>query len=55
MKICNFCGKSQEVVKRMITAKNADICDECVMICMEILIKEQEYKEIKFQQNEEGI
>lgn len=49
MKVCSFCGKSQDEVKRMITTTNADICDECIILCMEILIKEQAaYKEIEF-------
>jgi ATP-dependent Clp protease ATP-binding subunit ClpX len=49
MKVCNFCGKTQDQVVRMITSKTADICNECVMLCAEILIKELEYKEIEFE------
>ena len=46
MKVCSFCGKNKEMVKRIITSEDADICNECVVVCMNILIKEQaEYKE----------
>lgn len=38
MKICNFCGKSQEEVKVMITSENGEICNECVIVCMGLLI-----------------
>ncbi len=37
-KYCSFCGKSEELVKRLITGKNgACICDECVSICGDML------------------
>lgn len=42
MKICNFCGKSQKEVKLMITSENGDICNECVLICMRIILDHQE-------------
>lgn len=50
MKTCDFCGKNQEQVTRMITAKTVDICAECVCVCMEVLVKEieSEIKEITF-------
>lgn len=52
MKICSFCGNTEKEVKRIITAKNADICDKCVLLCMEILIDNQmEYKELEFKEN----
>lgn len=37
---CDFCGKEQNKVKRMIAGKGVDICDECVLVCMEVLIIE---------------
>ena len=53
MRVCNFCGKGESEVKRIIAAKDADICDECVLVCMEILIKNQrEYKELEFNTNQ---
>jgi len=34
---CSFCGKSQQMVKRLIIGRGAVICDECVELCAEIL------------------
>ena len=34
---CSFCGKSQEMVKRIVAGPNAFICDECIGICNNIL------------------
>jgi len=49
MKVCSFCGKTEKQAKRIITSTNADICDECILVCLDILIKSQaEYKEIAF-------
>lgn len=36
--ICNFCGKSQQSVKRVMSGPNgACICDECVRLAVEVL------------------
>lgn len=36
--ICSFCGKDNESVEKMITnEKKVNICNECVMLCVEIL------------------
>ena len=35
---CSFCGKSEDAVKRLITGSNgACICDECVLICKDMI------------------
>lgn len=34
---CSFCGKPQEMVGRIIQGSGAFICDECVMLCNDIL------------------
>ena len=34
---CSFCGRTQDQVKRMVAGSNAFICNECVMLCREIL------------------
>jgi len=53
MKVCSFCGKTEKQVKRMIITKDADICNECVVVCMRILIDEQkEFKEVEFKGGE---
>ncbi len=37
---CNFCGKSQDQVQKLIQGPGLYICDECIMMCNEILIDE---------------
>ena len=38
---CNFCGRSQDEVRRIISGKKgAYICDECIEICQELLVEE---------------
>ncbi|MDE6585601.1 MAG: ATP-dependent Clp protease ATP-binding subunit ClpX [Clostridia bacterium] len=35
---CSFCGKTEELVKKLITGKDGScICDECVLICQDML------------------
>ena len=34
---CAFCGKTQDQVKRLIAGPGVYICDECVMLCNEII------------------
>ncbi|MDE5583521.1 MAG: ATP-dependent Clp protease ATP-binding subunit ClpX [Ruminococcus sp.] len=36
-KSCNFCGKGENRVQTMMSAGNANICDECVCYCYEML------------------
>jgi hypothetical protein len=35
--ICSFCGKSRFDVDLLIKGNDAFICDECVIICLEII------------------
>ena len=35
---CSFCGKSQEEVKKLIAGPNVYICNECVILCKDILV-----------------
>lgn len=37
---CSFCGKSQDVVKKLIAGPNVYICDECIELCNEIVVEE---------------
>ena len=37
---CSFCGKSQELVKKLIAGPGVYICDECIELCNEILLEE---------------
>ena len=34
---CSFCGKTQNVVNRLIAGNGAYICDECIRLCMSII------------------
>ena len=38
--ICNFCGKSQDEVERMIIGPGVDICNECIELCHSLLDEE---------------
>ena len=37
---CSFCGKSQEEVKKLISGPNVYICNECVVLCKDILVED---------------
>lgn len=39
---CNFCGKSQKEVKKLIAGPNVYICDECIELCTDIIDEEKE-------------
>jgi len=39
---CAFCGKTQDQVRRLIAGPGVFICDECVMLCSEIISDELE-------------
>ncbi len=41
---CSFCGKAQEMVKRIVAGPNAYICDECIAICNNI-IEDEHYED----------
>ena len=40
---CNFCGKTQKQVKRLIAGPGVYICDECISLCNEMI--EEEFPE----------
>lgn len=37
---CNFCGKGQQEVKKLIAGPSTFICDECVDLCVDIIKEE---------------
>ena len=43
---CNFCGKSQEDVQKLIAGPQVYICDECIDLCNEILSEENKSKSV---------
>ena len=42
---CSFCGKSEQLVRKLIAGKGVYICDSCVELCNEILQKDMEGEE----------
>ena len=38
--VCNFCGKSQDQVERMIIGPGVNICNECIELCASLLENE---------------
>ena len=36
---CSFCGKAQTEVKKLIEGPGVFICDECVGLCQDIIVK----------------
>lgn len=34
---CNFCGKTEAEVAKLINGPNVAICDECVVLCVDVL------------------
>ena len=43
---CNFCGKGQREVKKLIAGPNVYICDECIQLCNDIIAEEVEKEEL---------
>lgn len=37
---CNFCGKTQKMVRKLIAGPGVYICDECIELCTEIIVEE---------------
>ncbi len=44
---CNFCGKDQKEVQKLIAGPEVYICNECVQLCDEILVEENKKQFIK--------
>ena len=40
---CSFCGKTQNMVERLVAGPNVYICNECIGLCNDILNEEEEY------------
>ncbi|NOY08196.1 MAG: ATP-dependent protease ATP-binding subunit ClpX [Spirochaetes bacterium] len=50
-KVCSFCGKSADSVRRLIAGPGVYICDECVNVCKHILDEEDEVLASEFQED----
>ncbi len=42
---CSFCGKSQDEVEKLIAGPDVFICDECIVLCNEIVSEKETDKE----------
>lgn len=51
---CAFCGLSSSEVKTIIAGKYANICNECVVSCLDILIRRNDEQENKDGGHEPG-
>ena len=45
---CNFCGKSQKEVKKLIAGPGCYICDECIELCNDIIYEDTVKSNTKF-------
>jgi len=45
---CNFCGKSIDKVFMLIAGPSVNICNECLVKCLDILTEEIRTRETKF-------
>ena len=44
---CNFCGKSQKEVKKLIAGPGCYICDECIELCNDIIFEDTQKSNTK--------
>lgn len=44
---CSFCGRTEDVVEKLISGPDAYICDKCVTLCVDIVQKKPTSYEIK--------
>lgn len=44
---CSFCGRTEDVVEKLISGPNVFICDKCVRLCMGIVDKKAPSHEVK--------
>lgn len=42
---CSFCGKTQDKVHRLVAGPNVFICDECILLCQEIISEDLPHTE----------
>ena len=49
---CSFCGKWHDEVQKLIAGPDANICDECVELCGEIVVEAREQKREKAREQE---
>lgn len=47
MASCSFCGRTEDIVEKLISGPNAYICDKCVGLCLDIVQKKPVNYEMK--------
>ncbi|MED6314270.1 MAG: ClpX C4-type zinc finger protein, partial [Verrucomicrobiota bacterium] len=45
--LCSFCGKSHSEVRKLIAGPGVYICDNCILVCKNVLDKELQAEEKK--------
>jgi ATP-dependent Clp protease ATP-binding subunit ClpX len=45
---CSFCGRTEDLVEKLISGPSAFICDKCVTLCLDIIQKKPPTHEMKF-------
>lgn len=45
--LCSFCGRSEDMVEKLISGPQAFICDKCARLCMDIVDKKPVHHELK--------
>jgi ATP-dependent Clp protease ATP-binding subunit ClpX len=50
---CSFCGRTEDIVEKLISGPNAYICDKCVNLCLEIIQKKPAPQEMKLRKPKE--
>ena len=45
---CSFCGRTEDLVEKLISGPTAFICDKCVTLCLDIIQKKGTPHEMKF-------
>ncbi|MCY3974090.1 MAG: ATP-dependent Clp protease ATP-binding subunit ClpX [Simkaniaceae bacterium] len=44
---CSFCGRTEEVVEKLVSGQDAFICDKCIRLCIDIIDKKPLEKEFR--------
>lgn len=50
---CSFCGRTEDLVEKLISGPNAYICDKCVTLCVDIIQKKPVSYEVKLMKPKE--
>ena len=45
--VCSFCNKNQREVRKLVAGPDVYICDECIELCMDIIVEQREKEQAK--------